>query len=218
MPTDIAIKGKILTVCVSLPKIVDFNGRQVATGIFKTPVQGKLQLSKLNLDGDEQADLTVHGGPDKALYAYASEHYPWWRQEMPDVEFPNGKFGENLTTEGLLENEVCIGDEFRAGTAVIRVSQPRLPCYKLGIRFGRVDVIKKFTKSARSGIYFAVVQEGMLGAGDEITHLRSDEHGIKVEAVARLFADRQKIDRDFIQRALNSQLADQMKMFIASLL
>jgi MOSC domain-containing protein YiiM len=213
-----AIKGRILEVRVSLAKDVPFDGRWVSTGIFKTPVTGPVHLGTLNLDGDQQADLTVHGGPDKALYTYASEHYPWWRARMPDVEFPYGKFGENLTTEGLLESQIFIGDEFQAGSAIIRVTQPRLPCYKLGIKFGRADVIKTFMKSSRSGIYFAVVEEGVLGVGDEIKYLRSDEHGIKVEDIAKLFAGGEKRDLDFIRRALKSQLADQMKMFIASYL
>ncbi|MGH9552131.1 MAG: MOSC domain-containing protein [Terriglobales bacterium] len=187
------------------------------TGIFKTPVEGKINLRKLNLDGDEQADLTVHGGPDKAVYTYASEHYPWWQQEMPDVEFPHGKFGENLTTEGLLESAVCIGDEFQAGTAVIRVSQPRLPCYKLGIKFGRADVIRKFIRSTHSGIYFSVVKEGVLGAGDEIKYLRGEEHGIKVSDIAKLFTGYQHYDPELVRRALKSNLADQMKMFVAGI-
>lgn len=208
-------KARILTVCVGRPKIVEHRGRHVSTAIFKQPVQGKIALTKLNLDGDEQADLTVHGGPDKAIYAYASEHYPWWQEQMPDVDFPHGRFGENLTIEGLLESDVCIGDEFQVGSAVIKVSQPRLPCYKLGIRFGRADVIKKFMQSARSGIYFSVVQEGELCAGDEIKFLRSDGYNINLQQVAKLFSGQDEIDLDFARRTLQSQLADQMKMFIA---
>ncbi|HEY9712654.1 MAG TPA: MOSC domain-containing protein [Chroococcales cyanobacterium] len=207
--------GKVLAVCVSKPKPVLYDGRTVMTGIFKTPVEGRLNLSRLNLDGDEQADLTVHGGPDKAVYAYPSEHYPWWRSEWPDVDFPYGKFGENLTTEGLLESDVYIGDEFQIGTAVLRVSQPRLPCYKLGIKFGRNDVIKKFVRSGRSGIYFSVVEEGELGAGDDIRYLRGDGLGIKVQDIANLFKGGQPKDPDFLRRALDSNLAEQMKMFIA---
>jgi MOSC domain-containing protein YiiM len=208
-------KARILTVYVGRPKIVEHRGRYVSTAIFKTQVEGKIALTKLNLQGDEQADLTVHGGPDKALYAYPSEHYPWWRQQMPDVDFPHGKFGENLTTEGLLESDVCIGDEYQVGTAVIKVSQPRLPCYKLGIRFGRADVIKKFMRSGRSGIYFSVLQEGELSAGDEIKFLRGDDYHINVQQIARLFTGQDEVDLDLARRALRSQLADQMKMFIA---
>ena len=206
-----------VSVCVSRPKRVLFGGREVNTGIFKTPVEGKVMLRKLNLDGDEQADLTVHGGPDKAVYSYASEHYPWWQQQMPDVDFPFGKFGENLTTRGLLESEVCVGDEFQIGSAVIKATQPRLPCYKLGVKFGRSDVIKMFVRSGFSGIYFSVVEEGTLGAGDEIKHLRADGRGIKIQDVANLFSGLHPRDPEFIRRALDSQLADQMKMFIRGL-
>ncbi|HEY9760754.1 MAG TPA: MOSC domain-containing protein [Oculatellaceae cyanobacterium] len=208
--------GRILTVCVSKPKIVNVSGRSVSTGIFKEPVSGKLALRTLNLAGDEQADLVVHGGPEKAVYSYASEHYPWWREQMPDVTFSHGIFGENLTTRGLLEDEVYIGDEFQAGSAIIRVTQPRLPCYKLGIRFRRADVIRKFMQSGRSGIYFGVVKEGELGADDELLFLRSDEHKIKVSDIANLFTGRSKRDPELIERAMRSQLAAQMKMFIAA--
>jgi MOSC domain-containing protein YiiM len=211
-----ATASQILSVRVAKPKTIDYGRRQVSTSIFKEPVQGTILLRKLNLEGDEQADLTVHGGPDKALYIYPSEHYPWWRQEMPDVEFEYGKFGENLTTSGLLEDKVYIGDQFRMGTAIVQVSQPRLPCYKLGIKFGRTDIIKKFIQSGRNGIYFSVVQEGELGVGDSIEYLRSDEHKISVRDVARLFTG-QMNDEQFVQRALNSNLAEQMKMFIAGL-
>ena len=211
--------GRILTTCVSRKKIVSYQGRQVSTGIFKKPIEGVLKLKTLNLEGDEQADLTVHGGPDKALYTYASEHYPWWRTQMPDVEFTYGKFGENLTTGGLLEDQIFIGDEFRVGSAVVRVSQPRLPCYKLGIRFDRVDIIKRFMRSALSGIYFAVVEEGEVKVGDEITYLRGDKHKILLADVAKIFSgqhepDAPYLERDFLDRALDSQLAEQMKMFI----
>ncbi|HEY9677618.1 MAG TPA: MOSC domain-containing protein [Drouetiella sp.] len=208
------MNAKILTICVSRKKLVQYNGRTVSTGIFKTPVAGKIPLSKVNLAGDEQADLTVHGGPDKAVYAYPIEHYHWWQEQMPDVEFPHGKFGENLTTEGLLESEVCIGDEFQVGSAIIKVSQPRLPCYKLGIKFGRLDVIKTFQQSSRCGIYFSVVQEGNVAAGDEIKLLRRDEYNVNLQEVARLFSGKHDIDPEFVYNALESNLAEQMKMFI----
>ncbi len=206
--------GKIVSVCVSKPKIVEVNGELVSTGIFKEPVSGRVQLRKLNLDGDEQADLTVHGGIDKALYSYSLEHYSWWQQQMPDVEFPLGKFGENLTTSELLETDVFIGDEFQMGTAIVKVTQPRLPCYKLGIKFGRRDVIKTFVQSGFSGIYFSVIQEGELGVGDEIKYLRSDEFGISVSDVANLFNGKRARDPEFIELCLKSQLAKQMKRFI----
>ncbi len=214
--TDERANAKILTVCVGKPKTVIFNGHQIFTGIFKSPTQDKLLVRKLNIDGDEQADLTVHGGPDKAIYTYASEHYPWWQTKLPDYDFSHGNFGENLTTEGLLENEVFIGDEYLVGTAVLRVAQPRLPCYKLGVKFGRNDVIKMFMQSGRSGIYFKVIEEGELAAGDTIKYLGGDGLGVSVQAVANLFSSRD-YDPEFIERALDSQLADQMKMFIRGL-
>ncbi len=208
--------AKVISVCVGKPKLVVFNGTTVETAIFKTPVTGKVSLRKLNLDGDKQADLMVHGGIDKALYSYSSEHYSWWKEQLPDVEFSHGKFGENLTTEGLLEQDVCIGDEFQVGTGVVKVSQPRLPCFKLGMKFARPDVIKMFQQSGRSGIYFSVLEEGEISAGDSIKFLRGDGLGIGVQAVANLFNNRDAVDPDFVERALDSQLAEQMKTFIAS--
>jgi MOSC domain-containing protein YiiM len=209
---------RILTICVARPITVSYRGKSVATGIFKKPITGRLDLRWLNLEGDEQADLSVHGGPDKAVYSYPSEHYRWWQKQMPDVVFEHGIFGENLTTEGLLENETYIGDEFQVGTAVLRVSQPRLPCFKLGIRFGRPDIIKRFMQSGRSGIYFSVVKEGTLGPGDNLEYLGGDTHKIKVSDIANLFTSPDNRDPDLIKRALNSQLAEQMKLFIAELL
>ncbi|CAN5584365.1 MOSC domain-containing protein [soil metagenome] len=208
--------SKILQVAVSLPKTFLVSGREVSTGIFKEKIDGKVPLKTLNLDGDEQADLTVHGGVDKAVYTYPSEHYPYWRAEYPNKEIDYGIFGENLTTEDLLETDVCIGDEFQVGTAVIRVSQPRIPCYKLGIRFGRPDIIKRFMKSGRSGIYFSVVKEGVLEAGDQIVRIKNDPDNITVSEVANLFNQR-TLDPVRIEKILQSGLADQMKMFVSSL-
>lgn len=197
-----------------MAKYVEHRGDEILTGIFKEPVSGPIALSRLNLAGDEQADLSVHGGPDKAVYAYPSEHYPSWREELPDLNLPWGAFGENLTTAGLMENNVCIGDEFQIGTAVLRVSQPRLPCYKLAIRLGRPDVIKRFMKSGRSGIYFSVVEEGVLQTGDGIKYLRSDEHKIKVLDVAEVFSGK-GTEPELVKRIMQSNLADQMKESVA---
>jgi len=206
---------KIVSLCVSMSKPIKFQGRDLYTGIYKEPVQGRVALRALNLDGDEQADLTVHGGIDKALYAYASEHYAFWREQLPDTKLAWGAFGENLTTERLLESTVCIGDEFRVGTAVIRATQPRLPCYKLAIKIGRSDIIRRFIKSGRSGIYFSVVEEGVIGAGDELIYLRGDEHKVTVREVAELFI-RKSQNAEQIERILNSNLAAQMKSFVAA--
>jgi MOSC domain-containing protein YiiM len=159
---------RILSVNVGLPREVTWQGKLVTTGIFKEPVNAPVMLRTLNLDGDQQADLTVHGGVDKALYVYPSEHYGYWRAQLPGVDLSWGVFGENFTTEGLLEETVYIGDRFRIGDAQVVVTEPRMPCYKLGIKFGRADIIKRFLASRRTGFYFAVAREGMASAGDAI--------------------------------------------------
>ena len=158
---------KIISVNVGLPRLVMRNDEPVSTGIFKEPVAGRVMMRTLNLDGDRQADLSVHGGPEKAVYVYPSEHYDFWKRELPDMDLPWGMFGENLTTTGLFETEANIGDKFRIGTAEVMVTQPRMPCYKLGIRFGRADIIKRFLLSERTGFYLSVLKEGEVGAGDE---------------------------------------------------
>src|SRR5262249_6446612 len=146
----------------------NWQGRTVQTSIWKYPVAQRTYVSKLNLEGDRQSDLSVHGGVDKAVYAYPSEHYAYWRTELPDVALPWGAFGENLTIEGILEDQICVGDHVRIGSAEFVVTQPRMPCFKLGIRFDRMDMIKRFLKSRRTGFYFAVIREGEVGAGDPI--------------------------------------------------
>ena len=178
---------KIISLNVGLPKLVLRNDEPVSTGIFKEPSPERRMLRKLNLDGDRQADLSVHGGPDKAVYGYPSEHYEFWKNELPEMELPWGMFGENFTTEGLFENQLNIGDKFQVGDAIIRVSQPRMPCFKLGIKFGRTDIIKRFLQSGRSGFYFAVLQEGEVGPGDEIKLLETDPHNVKVSDITRLY-------------------------------
>ena len=179
---------KILSVNVSLPKEIDFEGQKVRTGIFKEPVEGRVMLRTLNLDGDKQADLTVHGGPDKALYAYPIEHYEYWRRMLTNIEMSNGMFGENLTVDGLKESEVSIGDVFQIGSSKVIATQPRMPCYKLGVKFGRMDILKMFLASGRSGIYFKVLEEGEVGAGDTIEQIRKDPNGITISDVVRLYA------------------------------
>jgi MOSC domain-containing protein YiiM len=192
---------KLLSINVGLPREVQWKGRTILTGIFKEPVEGTVKVRSLNLDGDRQADLTVHGGRDKAVYAYAVEHYNFWRKELPDMSLPFGMFGENLTTEGLFEKEVNIGDRLRIGTVLFEVTQPRMPCYKLGIKFGRDDILKKFLQSERSGIYFAVLEEGEIKAGDEIEFISRDEHQITVTDIERLYTS-QKDNLDLLQRAI----------------
>jgi MOSC domain-containing protein YiiM len=179
---------KLLSVNVGLPREVEWRGKAIRTSIFKAPVVGRTRVTKLNLEGDQQSDLTVHGGIDKAVYVYPSEHYQFWREELPGVDLPWGMFGENFTTEGGLDDGVvCIGDRFRVGSAEFAVTQPRMPCFKLGIRFGRADIIKRFLHSGRAGFYFAVLQEGEVADGDSIELLERDQHGITVAEIVNLY-------------------------------
>src|SRR3954453_5885925 len=156
---------KLRSLNTGLPREVTWHGRHVTTGIFKAPVPGRVALRTQNLDGDRQADLTVHGGPHKAVYCYPFEHYAYWTRELPGRELPMAMFGENFTTEGMDEDAVHLGDRFAVGSAVVVVTQPRMPCYKLGIRFESDQMVKRFLASGRSGFYVAVVQEGEVGAG-----------------------------------------------------
>ncbi len=180
---------QLVSVNVALPRTVTWKGRTVQTGIFKTPVDGRVRVRRLNLEGDRQADLSVHGGPDKAIYVYPSEHYDYWRGEFPDMELPWGMFGENFTTMGLLEGEVNVGDQFRIGSATVMVTQPRVPCYKLAAKFGREDIVKRFLASGRSGFYLKVMQEGEVGAGDAIELISRDDHAVTVADVANIYRD-----------------------------
>ncbi len=180
---------RVLSVNVGMPREVRWNGSIVLTGIIKDPVAHRIPLRRLNLDGDAQADLTVHGGPDKAVYAYPSEHYPGWEAKL-GLSLPPAAFGENLTTEGLVEDQVHIGDEFRVGTARLVVTQPRMPCYKLGIRFNDPSIVKTFLKAGLPGIYFAVVEEGSVGPGDTVERLHIDQRRITVRKMLALVLDR----------------------------
>lgn len=179
---------KIVAVSVGPPREVEWRGRSVRTSIFKQPVSRRMHVGQLNIEGDEQSDLSVHGGPDKAVYAYPAEHYVFWREELPDAELPWGAFGENLTTDGLLEDRIFIGDRYRVGTVELVVTQPRMPCYKLGIRFGDPGMIRRFLESGRSGFYFRVAREGELGVGEVIEQLARDDGGLTVADVVRLYA------------------------------
>lgn len=194
---------RVLSVNVGMPREIVAGGKTVRTGIFKTPVSGRIEARKLNLEGDGQADLTVHGGPNKAIYAYPSEHYSYWQQKFPDMNLPWGMFGENLTLEGLTENDVCVGDRFRMGTAVLMATQPRLPCYKLGIRFGRNDIIDQFLTSGRTGFYFAVVEPGEIGKDDLVERIEADEHRISISTLLRLIFIEEQPDARLLKQALN---------------
>ncbi len=178
---------KLISINVGLPRIVTVNGDPVSTGIFKEPVAGRVMLRTLNLDGDRQADLSVHGGPSKAVYVYPAEHYDYWKRELPGMDLSWGMFGENFTSAGLFESDVNIGDRFSVGSAVVMVTEPRMPCYKLGIKFGRADMVKKFLASERTGFYFAVLQEGEVRAGDPIKLVEKTDPSVRVSDITRLY-------------------------------
>jgi MOSC domain-containing protein YiiM len=186
---------RVLSVNVALPREVMWRGKPITTGIYKEPVAGRVPLRTLNLDGDRQADLRVHGGPEKAVYAYPSEFYELWSRERPELDFRPGAFGENLTTEGLIDDEVSIGDRFRVGSAELVVTQPRLPCFKLGIKMGRDEFVTEFLERGLLGFYLAVVQGGHVAAGDAIVEVERDPHAFRVTEVARLYAhDRHDVE------------------------
>jgi MOSC domain-containing protein YiiM len=177
---------KLLSINVGLPRAVDHRGAVVTTGIFKEPVAGPVRLTTLNLDGDRQADLRVHGGIHKAVYAYPFEHYAFWAQVLGRDGFPRGQFGENFTTTGLLEDEVYIGDVFQIGGARVQVTQPRSPCFKLGLRMGDESFPARFTAANHTGFYLRVLAEGTVQAGDTIQRIKRASSSMSVRDVFRL--------------------------------
>jgi MOSC domain-containing protein YiiM len=195
---------KLMSVNTGLPRGVMWHGRTVTTGIYKEPVEGRVALRKLNLDGDRQADLSVHGGEHKAVYCYPVAHYDYWEKELPGRELPMGTFGENFTADGLLEDSVHLGDRFSVGSAEVVVTQPRLPCYKLGVRFQSDDMVRRFLASGRTGFYLAVTREGEVGAGDEIKVISRDDNAVPVSEITRLYIARRYGDDDVasVRRAL----------------
>jgi MOSC domain-containing protein YiiM len=186
---------KIVSINIGAPREVFHDGCLIRTGINKKPVDGRVRVTAMNIEGDRQADLSVHGGANKAVYAYPAEHYEYWRKEMPNVNLSWGSFGENLTTEGLVENELNIGDRLCVGAVELIVTEPRLPCYKLGVKFDRADMLRRFLKSRRTGFYCAVLREGEISAGDTIHYLSRDENRLTVADVTRLYVfDRKDFD------------------------
>jgi MOSC domain-containing protein YiiM len=179
---------KLISVNVGLPREIAVGGKIVRTSIWKTPIQSRVHVSTLNLDGDQQSDLSVHGGVDKAVYVYPSEHYSYWRTQLPDVELLWGAFGENFTSEGILEDQTKIGDRIRVGSAEFMVTQPRMPCFKLGIRFNRRDMVKRFLQSERSGFYLAVIREGDVENGDAIEFTEKQETGVTITDIVNLYS------------------------------
>jgi MOSC domain-containing protein YiiM len=196
---------RVLSVNVGSPQQVQVRNTTVLTSIFKSPVEGRVAVRRHNIAGDRQSDLTVHGGPYKAVYCYPGEHYPFWKEQLPDMDLSQGMFGENLTTEGLMEDAVYVGDQFRVGSAVLQVTQPRMPCFKLGIRFGRPDMVKKFWQSGRPGIYFSVVEEGDVAAGDLIESVARGPERISVADVISLYRGDEK-SPELLERALRAPL------------
>jgi MOSC domain-containing protein YiiM len=198
---------KVVSVNTGLPREVIWRGRSLNTAIYKQPVEGRVALRKLNLDGDRQADLSVHGGEYKAVYCYPLEHYDYWRRELPARELPLAIFGENFTTDGLLEDSIHLGDQLSVGSAQLVVTQPRLPCYKLGVRFQADDMVKRFLASGRTGFYLAVVREGEVGAGDEIKVTSRDPHGVPVSEITRLYVAKRYSENDVISVRRVSRVA-----------
>lgn len=199
---------KLLSLNIARPRLALYKGRSINTGIFKQPAADRVMLRTLNLDGDRQADLSVHGGPYKAAYAYPAEHYDYWRRELPGIQLPSGAFGENFTTRGLLEDELHVGDRFRIGGAVVMVRQPRMPCYKLEAKFQRDDMIERFLVSGRSGFYFSVEQEGDVAAGDSIELLSREAGGVSIAEMNRLFVS-DRYNRDLLQKAIATEALPQ---------
>ncbi|MEP6717091.1 MAG: MOSC domain-containing protein [Terriglobia bacterium] len=204
------VMKRVLSVNVGLPRQVPTDHATVLTSIFKSPVEGRVAVRRDNIEGDKQSDLTAHGGPNKAVYCYPWEHYSFWKEQLPDMELPYGVFGENLTTEGITEEAVLIGDQFRVGSTVLKVTQPRMPCFKLEIRFGRGDMVKRFWQSVRPGIYFAVVAEGGIAAGDPIERIAEGPEKVSVADVVRLYRG-DETSAQLLERALRAPLSGSWK-------
>ncbi len=201
---------RLVSVNVGQPRAIETLHGAVLTSIFKSPVNGRVKAHDNNLEGDRQADLTVHGGAYKAIYVYPAEHYLFWRAELPEIDLAFGQFGENLTTEGFQEDAVHIGDRYRIGSVLVEVTQPRMPCFKLALRFGLSDMVKRFWKSGRSGIYLAIVAEGDLGSGDAIESVSTDPNRVTVADVVRLFKGESK-DKALYERAMKTPLRGSWK-------
>jgi MOSC domain-containing protein YiiM len=196
--------GILLSVNVGRPRPIVHEGRSVLSGIHKEPVTGPVRLGVMNLEGDGQADLRVHGGVHRAVYAYPFEHYAWWQRELGRTDFVHGQFGENFTVTGLLEDEVWIGDVLKIGTTRVQVSQPRSPCFKLGMRMNDRTVPARFNAAQCCGYYLRVLEEGTVAAGDVITRERRGEGGMSVR---RIYALRHGANPDRADLARAASLA-----------
>ena len=208
---------EIVSVNVGMPRLVETSGEPIVTAIYKNPIAGKVKVNQFNLAGDAQADLRVHGGASKSVYAYPFEHYEFWQNEYPGKDLPLAIFGENLTTKGVLETEVCAGDRIRVGTAEFIVTEPRFPCFKLGIRFGRKDILRRFQKSLRSGFYLAVAKTGEIEAGNAIEFAERDPNRVTIEDLVKLSSE--KNDLEIAGRALKVEaLPEKWKQKIRKML
>lgn len=193
---------KLNAIFVGKPITVNFQGREVETSIYKELVTGSVKVNALNIEGDKQADLTVHGGVDKAVYTYPSEHYDFWKERRPDLTFELGTFGENLSISGL-DEKVCIGDVFQIGTTVFAITIPRMPCFKLGIKMGDSGFVRDFMKEGRNGWYFKVLKEGSIEAGNEIKKIDEDGYNLSIKEVIELYTI-QKKNKTLLEKAINS--------------
>ena len=196
---------RIVSVNVGRPRLHSWKGTTFSTSIFKEPVGVRVMLHRTNLDGDRQADLSVHGGPDKAAYGYPAEHYDYWRERLPGRDLPWGAFGENFTTEGLLEPGISVGDRFRVGSAIVMVKTPRLPCFKLAAKFQRDEILEEFLRSERCGFYFSVMEEGEVSAGDEFQFLGGEIQTLTILEALRLYLPSAN-EIELLQRATRVQV------------
>lgn len=178
--------GVLVTVNVGTPRAVQLGERAITTAIWKSPVAGRIAVTGVNLQGDDQADRTVHGGPDKAVYAYAEEDTAWWERQ-DDRPFGPGAFGENLTTRGIDVSAACIGERWRVGTTLLEVCQPRLPCFKLGVRHDDPLLPRRFALAGRPGAYLRIVEEGDVGAGDPVAVVERPDHDVTIAHANRVF-------------------------------
>jgi MOSC domain-containing protein YiiM len=193
---------KVISLNVGMPRLLTWGGTTFKTSIFKTPVEGRVMLRTTNLDGDRQSDLSVHGGPNKAVYGYPSEHYGPWNAELNEPSLPWGSFGENFTTEGVFETDVYIGDRYRLGEAIVRVTTPRLPCFKLAAKFRSDDIITRFLETGRCGFYFSVAEEGEVGTGDSFELLDREKSTLSIAAVNQLYTAKSP-DRETLEQSLH---------------
>jgi MOSC domain-containing protein YiiM len=201
------VGGWIVSVNVGRPREFEYDGRPAKSAIWKSPVAGRVRARGVNLEGDQQADRKAHGGPDKAVYAYAIEDARWWEQELGRL-LQYGEFGENLATQGIAVNDALVGERWEIGTAVLEVSEPRVPCWRLGVRMNDQMFVRHFTQALRPGAYLRIIAEGDLSAGDEIRVIHRPNHDLTIRDVFRIYTR----DRDEVERLIAiPQMSDAWK-------